>query len=192
MLRVMILGLCLCTFSVVAQSEDFNGPGRAFLGVSLLGMNLEYQETQPVFKQKNKMNGLYIYTGADFNEFFGFETRFGFTNTDVTNYANGSVGFSVDVFQSYLFRFNWDIDSHWKTTALLGYTDAQVSRKTSVVGGNSKASARGISYGAIVSYAMTQNVSVEAEWVSYWSNVDTSVGTTTSFNNLALRLGYHF
>ncbi|MDQ6960917.1 MAG: outer membrane beta-barrel protein [Mariprofundaceae bacterium] len=193
MLRLSIFMLALLCSSQAVQAEPFNQRGAAFLGISLAQFNLDYKETKPVFSQKNSMAGMYLYTGANFNEFAGFETRFGFTNTATTTLANNqTLGFSVDALQSYLFRANWDIDSKWRVVGLVGYTDAQISRKTSNAGGSQKISKRGMSYGASISYAVSNSFHADVEWLSYWTNVDTGANTTMSLNNLGLRLGYHF
>lgn len=193
MLRLSIFMIVLCLSSMVAHAGSFNPRGNVFLGVGLAQFNLDYKETQPVFNQKNSMAGMYLYTGTSFNEFFGVETRFGFSNTDTTTLANQTtLGFSVDAFQAYLFRVNWDIDSKWRVTGLGGYTDAQIARKTSNAGGSGKVSKRGMSYGAAISYAVSNSFHADVEYLSYWTNVDTGAGTTMSLNNLALRLGYNF
>jgi len=192
MLKYCVCMLTMLCFTSVVQAESLQHRQGSFLGVGMASFQLDYQESLPAFGQTNRLTGLYMYTGVDFNPFFGSEVRFGFSNKVTTSYPNGTLAFSVDAFTAYLFRLSWDEGTQWRVTALLGYTDAQIARVSTLAGINDKASARGISYGAAFSYVMSDTFHVDVEYLSYWNNVDTGSGTKMSLTNLALRLGYNF
>jgi len=163
-----------------ADSMD-NMDIRPYMGVGMGAFGVEYKDT--AISQKKTVFGGFVKGGADIGDYFGLELRLGTTSTGSKSYAAGTLGTaagtyktSADYFFSYLAKLQVPASDELKPYVLLGGTTAKFKSQNSSTALSASKAKTGFTYGAGIDYNLGNQLSVNVEWVQYWTNV--KLGTT--------------
>jgi len=175
MKRLIIAVIAWLAMLGIAQAQDF----KPYAGIGLGAFGLE--ESEPGFSQKSTVFGGYLKMGADFNDYFGAELRFGLTGTGSQTNAAGTLGVPLPFTTklqaksiiSYLAKPQYPLTPDFRVYGLIGGTTAKLEATASVLGFSSSVSATktGFSYGAGGELSLDNHLSIGAEWVQYWKDV---------------------
>ena len=160
----------------LASAHADNMDVKPYMGVGLGAFGLEYKDT--AISQKRTTFGGFIKGGADIGDYFGLELRLGTTTSGSKSYTAGTLGTGAgtyktkaDYFLSYLAKFQVPASDDLKPYALLGGTTAKFKSDNSATGLSSSKAKTGFTYGFGLDYNLGNQLSVNAEWVQYWTNV---------------------
>ncbi len=174
-MKKIFLMLLLLTVPGLAQARD--GFGVAY-GI----FNLEYNE--PGLTQSGRPRGGYINYFTDVSPYIGMELRYGVTRkTEKVYPATGNtLGFQMHDFTSVLFKLMLPLSEGSRIYGAFGTTTATMERFSNVAALNAMISKTGLSYGGGIDFSMGSNLSLGAEWLSYWKNETVGAGMTFSFS----------
>ncbi|EAU54304.1 porin family protein [Mariprofundus ferrooxydans] len=196
MKRVLIGATMIMAGGVTAQAQDI----KPYAGIGIGVFGLEYKE--PGFAQKNNVFGGFGKFGVDINDYFGGELRLGATGQGDKTYPTGTlgapapftVGLKSDYFISYLAKFQYPVSPDFRLYALAGATTGKFSRPITlgVLTLHSAATKTGFSYGFGGDFTVNDQVSVGAEWMQYWTNVEVGANMKAKLWGAVGTLTMHF
>ena len=126
---------------------------------------LDYKETgQSV---RGRTGGLHIGYVGRFNDYLGFEVRFG----GAASSSTGTLKIEPSTYLSLLFRPSFPLAEEVEIYGLLGLTSMAVTR-TSGATAQQTIARGGSSFGVGADYRITKHMAAGIEWVSYMRNVD--------------------
>ncbi|RMH62463.1 MAG: porin family protein, partial [Zetaproteobacteria bacterium] len=189
----MLLGMLLLGVGTV-QAQDI----RPYAGMGLGAFGLELKNAGiNGYNQKNTVFGGYLRLGADVNDYFGAEFRVGTTGSGTTNYPNGSIKLDAGYLISYLAKVQYPFTPDFRLYGMLGATTAKLNVSVSVINPGTLSAAdsatkTGFSYGVGGEFMLDNNLSLGAEWMQYWTDVDLGVGFTGRLWSAVGTLNYAF
>jgi len=191
MKRLLIAMAAMIVMSNVAQAQDI----KFYAGTGLGAFGLELKA--PGVSQKNTVFGGYAKFGADFNEFVGAELRIGTTANGSTSYPGGVITLSGDSIFSYFLKLQYPVAQDFRLYGLIGGTTAKMAVKINapLLGLpvlQDSATQTGFSYGAGGEYFVSDQISIGAEWVQYWTNVNVGTSLDAKIWSATGTLSYHF
>jgi len=189
-----LLGITILPM-VNAQAADNNG-FKPYAGVGIGMFGLEFKNNSGVSNFNQTVFGGYGKAGADIGDYLGVELRLGATAKGTQKLPGATATFTANYLLSYLLKAQYPVSPEFKLYALFGGTTAQL-KSTDSTGFNDKPSKTGLSYGVGAEYRVQDSLSVGAEWVQYWTNVNLPVskyGAGAKFKiwGAVGTLAYHF
>lgn len=182
---IKIAGLALAIafggFSVQAQEFEF----KPYVGIGVGSFDIDVSVPVLGLSDNGSGVGYYGIFGADFHEYLGAELRVGSTG-DATVLG---LDYKLDYFFSYLLKLQFPATSDFRLYALLGGTTANITTS-----GGLDESQTGLSYGGGVEFNINDQISIGAEWVRYWSDVDILPGglATATVDSISGTIKYRF
>lgn len=190
---LMLLGVASFPAISSAQSMSNDSSIQPYIGAGLGLFGMEYSDTSGSFN-KTAFGG-YTNIGADVGDYFAAELRIGAVSSASQTYPTTTLTLSVPSFFSYLLKARMPATPELELYALVGATTAQF-KGTNTAGFNQKPTKTGLSYGAGMSYAVQDALSVGVEWTQYWNNVklDNTWGTNAKAKiwGITGTIAYHF
>jgi len=158
---------------------------KPYMGVGMGAFGLEYKDT--AISQKQTVFGGFIKGGAGIGDYFGADLRVGTTSSASKSYVAGTLGAGAGTFKttatyfvSYLAKLQVPASAELKPYILLGGTTAKFKSTNSSTTTSASKAKTGISYGAGIDYAISDQFSANVEWMQYWNNVKLGTNYATA------------
>jgi opacity protein-like surface antigen len=196
MKRLLVVAAMMMVGSASVQAQDF----KLYAGVGIGGFGIETKNATVSLAQKNTVLGGYGKFGVDINDYVGVELRAGSIGTGEKNQPASVFGTATkfsqttDYFLSYLAKLQYPLAQDFRVYAMAGATTAKVKSTTApnVPAANISATKTGFSYGFGGEYFLTDQFSIGAEWVQYWTDVTITTNTKTNIWGAVGTISYHF
>jgi len=193
---ILIAAALLFAGASTAQAQDI----KPYAGLAFGAFGVE--ESEPGFNQKSTVFGGYGKLGLDFNEYIGAEVRIGATSSGSAGYPAGTLGspvafnvaLSAQNFFSYLVKLQYPVAEDFRVYGLIGGTTAKFKLDVSVLGltGTTSKTKTGFSYGGGGEYFVSDKISIGAEWVQYWTDVNLDPVSTARIWGASGSINYYF
>jgi len=168
--------LVVLSIAPMAAAHADNMDVRPYMGVGMGAFGVEYKDT--AISQKKTVFGGFVKGGADIGDYFGLELRLGTTSSGSKSYTAGTLGTAAGTFKtsakyffSYLAKLQVPASDELKPYVLLGGTTAKFKSDNSSTALSASKAKTGFSYGAGLDYNLGNQLSVNVEWMQYWTNV---------------------
>ncbi len=179
-LTMVLAVLCLAVLPAGAYAQDMDGDNdirvdvdndfdlRPYVGVGLGAFGLEFKNSTG--SMKKVAFGGYARLGTDIGDYLGLELRIGATGSGKKTVNAQSWKARTSDFVSYLAKLQFPASPDFRLYTLLGGTTGKFEW---IQNGTAQSQNKtGFSYGVGAEAFLQDSLSVGAEWVQYWTNVN--------------------
>jgi len=199
-LRTAVLAVALIFATAPVMAQDFEIKPYAGVGIGAFMLDVEDSTPGDPFATDDTVFGGFLAVGADVHEYLGLELRVGTTSDGsesiiVPGVGTVAVDYGPSYFISYLAKVQYPATPELRIYGLIGGTTAKVETSFTAMGFpvvTDSQTETGVSFGAGVDYTVMDNVSVGAEWVRYWHNVNFDATTEVDIDGISATVKYEF